>query len=157
MEKIVKSIMRCIQVIVVFSVSYNVWSANANSPHDGFATLTGGGGTVIWELDPGLQFDSVVLNLSPYDGGVLREEFDTDPEVSGLEDGQYKYELLLIPKVGNGLKEELKAIREAAGGQEGAPSAIAELRSQGILPQRRQVQSGSFTLEGGALVGPSAE
>jgi hypothetical protein len=69
---------------------------------------------------------------------------------SPLPDGQYQYELRLIPDVSQEVKETLQRARE-----DGNSAGVeAELRSSGLLPVHGE-QSGAFQVRGGAIVAGS--
>ena len=98
-----------------------------------------------------------MITVSVPDGRVLRKEFDAgssafldliDDSGNLLPDGQYTYELRVIPVVDPALRKALAAARES-----GDPSTVqAVLRKYGLDPKRGLVQSGYFWIANGLIV-----
>jgi hypothetical protein len=136
-----------------------VGAANPRSDAESLAALGGDSGQIVLAVNPGVQNAAgSVLTVAYPDGGVKRREFQGSdaPFISGpLPDGTYTYELSINPAVDPATRKTLQAARQAADGQEALP-AVARLQAQGKIPSGPQVQSGSFTIEDGALVSPDA-
>ena len=110
---------------------------------------------VMWP--PHVEYSSLVLTVSTPSGEVLRKEFQrganpsfnlVDSNGNKRPDGQYIYELRLIPVVSQQVRDALKASRE-----DGNSKAVArELQQGGQLPIREVVQTGSFVVSQGAII-----
>ncbi len=138
-------------ILLLSAISANV---RAEDQSKDFATLIGDSSIVYWTIGSISQYEGTVLTVSLPGGAVSHQTFNSaeDPYLEGpLTDGSYKYELVVIPYIDPAVRAEMKAARQAAGGQE-ADSKVAELRAQGKLPKGRQAQSGSFTVQGGVLM-----
>lgn len=137
-----------LSLILCLLISTPAWSAN-----DGpVAIMSGGGGGISWS--PLVTYDRLVLTVSQPDGSVLRQEFSTGiaPSISApVVDGQYTYELTVIPVLSPEARIALTASRES-----GDMTEVNALREAGILPIEGLVQSGYFRINGGAFVQPSA-
>ncbi|HEX8773099.1 MAG TPA: hypothetical protein VF735_05800 [Pyrinomonadaceae bacterium] len=112
---------------------------------------------------PHVEYASLVLSVSAPNGEVFRREFDrgVNPSISlvdqnggRLPDGQYTYELRLVPLVSAQTRAALAASRE-----NGTSEAVTrELQRDGQLPTREVVQTGAFLVAQGAIVsGASSE
>ena len=66
-----------------------------------------------------------------------------------------KYEIVITPTLSQAVRDELKAAREAADGQE-ATAAVRDLINQGKIPKERKVQSGYFRILNGQKVAADA-
>jgi hypothetical protein len=124
------------------------------------ATLSAGSASVDW-LPLG-SAERLVLTVSKPDGVVVRREWKAgetpsfslfDAKGNRLADGSYTWELRAVPQIDKATRETLRSARAA--GNDAA--AVAELKKAGRLPEEK-VQSGSFTIQGGAvLAGDAAE
>ena len=103
------------------------------------------------EWQPLVSYAGLVLTVSGPDGLFLREEFGAGSvpsfESSSRPDGSYTYELRVIPVIDPETRQALDAARES-----GDSSAVEQLQREGKLPQQPLVQSGYFSIEGGAIV-----
>ena len=133
-----------------------LWAASQKSVNENFATVQSYGNSVSWSIHPSVRFDSITVNLSPTEGSQTVIVSASEPSTGALVDGGYNYELVVSPSLGPSVRAELKAARKAAGGQE-AKATVKALKSQGKIPQHRQVQSGYFTILNGQLVSADAE
>jgi len=109
---------------------------------------------VQWE--PQVSYERLVLTVSMPGGAVVRREFAAGQAPvfelpKGVANGSYAYELRVVPTLDPEVRKALAASREAGGA-----AAVERLRKAGRLPAGEQVQSGSFTVTGGALVTPDA-
>ena len=122
--------------------------AGGSAPAGPYATLTGAGNHVAWTTDA--AHAGTVLTLKRPGGAVTTHRFGAGetPSLGGLADGRYKYELLLLPQLGAGVRERLAEAR--AGGRD--DEVADELRAAGVLPRERRVASGHFMISGGSLV-----
>lgn len=151
-ERTLRSVLCLTAVGALLSVSVMAQSSKRAEP---IASLNLQGNTVRWE--PQVEYARIVLTVSAPDGEVYREEFEagTDPSFklvgksgAALPDGHYKYELRLVPNLAGGVRETLAAAR-----QDGTDLETArELQKIGLLPSGQAVQSGSFLVQGGAIV-----
>jgi hypothetical protein len=123
------------------------------------ATPSTGSTTIEWQ--PQADAAGYVLTVSAPDGVVVRREFKAreipsfslfDANGQARADGTYEYELRAVPRIDKATREQLRAAREA--GDEA--SVIAELQKAGRIPSEALVQSGSFTIAGGAFVSSDA-
>jgi hypothetical protein len=109
---------------------------------------------VQWE--PQVSYERLVLTVSMPGGAVVRREFAAGQAPvfelpRGGANGSYAYELRVVPTLDPEVRKALAASREADGA-----AAVERLRKAGRLPAGEQVQSGFFTVAGGALVAPEA-
>jgi hypothetical protein len=122
----------------------------AQGPGDGpVATVSVEPTRIEWQ--PLVSYAGLVLTVSGPDGLFLRQEFGAGSvpsfESSGRPDGSYTYELRVIPVIAPETRQALDAARES-----GDSSAVEQLQQQGKLPQQPLVQSGYFSIDGGAIV-----
>jgi len=109
---------------------------------------------VHWE--PQVSYERLVLTVSKPGGEVVRQEFAAGQTPvfelpQGEADGSYIYELRVVPPVDPAARRALAASRES-----GNSAAVERLKKAGRLPAGELVQSGSFTVVGGAVVAPDA-
>ena len=107
------------------------------------------------QVAPGAQRMHVVTLAAAGSEPVTFEPWPAweDPEISGLEDGQYKYELYLVPYV---TKRRAGSVVRGETDENGRVVAMGgNLRTRAELPPRR-VQSGAFTVLYGEMVDPYA-
>jgi len=128
------------------------------TPGGAVASLSAGSASVDWL--PHGNAERLVLTVSKPDGVVVRREFKAgetptfglfDAKGNRLADGSYTWELRAVPQIDKATREALRAAREA--GNDTAVSA--ELKKAGRLPEEK-VQSGSFTVQGGAVLAGDA-
>jgi hypothetical protein len=106
------------------------------------------------QFDPQVSYERLVLTVSTPGGSVVRREFTagqapTFELAKGLADGAYIYELRVAPRIDPEVRKALAAARES-----GNAVAIQRLQKSGKLPAGELVQSGSFSVAGGAIVAP---
>lgn len=118
------------------------------------ATVTASGSTIKWEVL--VSNAGVSLTISAPDDQVYRKEFKTgsaeftlvDAKGERLADGQYTYELRVVPVISSEVKEALAKAR--------AKGDDAEVRrdfiKRGQLPSRSLVASGSFSVANGSVI-----
>ncbi|MEO6191758.1 MAG: tail fiber domain-containing protein [Thermoanaerobaculia bacterium] len=109
---------------------------------------------VQWE--PQVSYERLVLTVSMPGGSVVRREFAAGEAPvfalsKGGSDGAYVYELRVVSSIDPEVRKALAASREPGGA-----AAVERLRKAGRLPAGELVQSGFFTVAGGALVSPEA-
>jgi len=118
-----------------------------------FSNMSGGGSSVRWDVAGANA--GVSLNISAPDGRIFHREFKagTSPEINlserqfeRLPDGQYTYDLRLIPDLSAGAKETLKAGRARDDDSEVERTA----RKHPSMPALSQ--SGTFSILNGAIV-----
>ncbi|HVS00427.1 MAG TPA: tail fiber domain-containing protein [Thermoanaerobaculia bacterium] len=118
------------------------------------ALMSSGSAGVDWM--PVVEYDQLVLTVTGPDDLMIRREFKAgqNPSLSlftrrgqRLPDGDYSYELRVVPVIEPAVREQLSAAREAGN----SAAVIAGLRRQGKLPASL-VQSGHFQITGGTLV-----
>jgi hypothetical protein len=121
------------------------------------ADLSAGATSIDWS--PLVENRGFVLTVSAPDGSVFRQEFEAgkaptfgvfDRQGNHRPDGVYKWELTAVPTLDKGTREELRTAREAGT----ASALLTKLQASGKLPKEPLVQSGTFAIQGGALVTP---
>ena len=106
------------------------------------------------QFEPQVSYERLVLTVSTPGGNVVRREFTAGQApvfelAKGVADGSYVYELRVAPQIDSETRKALAAARES-----GNAAAIQRLQKSGKLPAGELVQSGSFTVAGGAVVSP---
>jgi len=118
------------------------------------AAVTADRTEVRWQ--PQVEYGRLILSVSTPGGEVIRQEFEagTSPSFNlidkkglNLPDGQYVYELRVVPNFSREVKKALAASREKGNSDE----VMRDLQSSGQLPTRITVQSGSFLVDGGRV------
>src|SRR6185295_9285867 len=120
------------------------------------ATLSAAGTAVDWQprLD---DYDRLILTVAGPNGLVIRREFErgSDPSLSLTDkagqpwpDGDYSYELRLVPKVDESLQQEIRRAREA-----GNDAQVEKLFDSSGLRAGR-VQGGMLAIRNGGLALP---
>ncbi|HVS00426.1 MAG TPA: tail fiber domain-containing protein [Thermoanaerobaculia bacterium] len=118
------------------------------------AQMSSGAASVDWA--PVVEYDQLVLTVTGPDDLVIRRDFKAGqaPSLSlfnrrgqKLPDGDYSYELRVVPVFEPAVRERLSAAREAGN----TAAVLAELRKAGKLPPVL-VQSGHFQITGGTPV-----
>jgi hypothetical protein len=114
---------------------------------------------VAWK--PPAESEGTVLAVSGPEGNVYRQAYKAGetPTFSVFDaggkrrpDGGYTWELRMIPLLSDEVRKQLAEAR-ATGDDESMNDLLAELRRKGALPaEERLVLTGSFTVEGGAIV-----
>src|SRR5689334_23137913 len=145
---------------IVFVVAcFNVFVlAQSTVDRNQFADVSSLGSSV--RFDVSAPHAALTLTVIGPEGFSFSKEFKTPPEFSlisdkgeRLPDGQYTYELRVIPNISADVKDALKAAREKGNGAE----VQRELRKRGALPPEL-VQSGSFlVMNGSAIVAGATE
>ena len=115
---------------------------------------------VRWQ--PQVEYGRLILTVSTPSGEVIRQEFEEgagpslkliDKQGFNFPDGQYMYELRVVPKLSREAKKALAASREKGNIAE----VMQELQRNGQFPTRITVQSGSFLIEKGVVFTGSPE
>lgn len=135
--------------------------AQSANKGESVAAVTADRTEVRWQ--PQVEYGHLILTVSMPGGEVFRKEFESGAVPSfalagkdgnSLPDGDYSYELRVIPHLNAEVRKALSASRENGKSAE----VIQELQRSGQLPTRVMVQSGSFMLEKGvALTGSPDE
>ena len=134
-------------------------AALAQQGDNQFATMTGLGSSVRWEVAG--AHAAVTLSVATPDGQVISKEFPAgaapefrlvDANGEKLPDGQYVYELRVTPIISADVREKLVAARAKGNADE----VQRDLRKRGLLPSRTQVQSGGFAVLNGVVILPGA-
>lgn len=125
------------------------------------ANIAATGSEINWQ--PQVAYGSLVLTVSTPTGDVIRREFKagtlptlklTDKKGSKLPDGQYAYQLIVIPELSESVRAALQAGREAGDGAE----TVRGLQRSGQLPMQTLAQSGFFRIDKGEVfVGAPSE
>src|SRR5436190_5928582 len=111
----------------------------------------GGGSQIEWQLSIS-GHEKIVLTVSAPDGEVYSKEFAAGTPVTfsakdlpALVDGEYTYQLTVVPRISSGLKEQLAAARNS--GDEAGARAM--MKKAGIEPIS---QTGAFVVANGAIL-----
>ena len=145
------SMLTLLFVVACFNVSV-LGQTNDNN----FASISNTGSGI--RFDVAMPHAAVTLTVIGPDGLTFSKEFKagSSPEfkLTGerLADGQYTYELRLIPIISTDTKDALKAARE----KDNVGEVQRELRKRGALPARDAVQSGGFAIVNGLVIVPGA-
>lgn len=140
---------------LLFAMCASVGALAQSSRVDSVAAVSADRTEVRWQ--PQVEFGRLILTVSAPSGEVFRKEFEgdaipsfklTDDKGFSLADGHYTYELRVVPKLSREAKKALAASRENGNSAE----VIQELQKNGQLPARITVQSGSFSIENGAVL-----
>jgi hypothetical protein len=128
----------------------------ATSGNDGaVASASVTASEIVWQ--PKVEYSSIVLTVSTPGGEVLRSEFaagtspsfrSTDERGQTRPDGQYIYEMRVVPVLAPATREALAAAREKGSGDE----MMREMKGSGLVPKEPIVQSGAFRIFQGAIV-----
>ncbi len=153
MERTLRSNWWMVALVVVAAVLLAAPAAHAAKP---LATVSVS--PVGLDLQPAGDYEKLTLTVSGPGGLVLRREFKGGGTFSfepfgddgkPLPNGTYTYELVAAPRLDAETRQALTAARRA-----GDDAAIAKLQASGRLPRGPLAQSGSFTIQNGALVSP---
>lgn len=136
--------------LLAFVVCLGPLTTAAQGPDEGPVAAVSVGPTRI-EWQPLVSYAGLVLTVSGPDDLYLREESGAGSvpsfDSSDHPNGSYTYELRVVPAIDPETRQALDAARES-----GDSSAVEQLQRQGKLPQQPLVQSGYFSIEGGAIV-----
>lgn len=131
--------------------------AEAIMAGDAASTLAtvSGSQDVQWEMTNTTAYSTVVLRVMGPDGFQFESKFSGDPELHGpLADGQYTYELYLVPTT----KAATGSTKGASGGVDVNGRPIGSTRApEGEYTKRGSVQSGTFAIQHGLLVDPNIQ
>lgn len=117
--------------------------------------MTASGSSIRWDV--AAPNAGLTLTISAPDGQVFRKEFRdgpadfklTDSQGERLPDGQYTYELRVVPLIPAAVKEALSNAR----GKGNDAEVERDLRKRGALPVPI-VESGSFSIVNGSVIAP---
>lgn len=137
---------------------FNVLVLGQSVDDKNFANVNSFGGSVKFDVS-GANAGVTLTVIGPDDLAYTKEfKSGASPEFKlvnargeRLPDGQYTYELRLAPVISSETRAALKAARDNGNGRE----VQLELRKKGAIPAAA-VQSGTFTISGGAVVLPGA-
>jgi hypothetical protein len=143
-------IFRLVIVLAVLALPVAAYSA------DLVGKASGGGASIEWQLSVS-GHEAVELTVVAPNGEVYAKRFTAGRTPSfrlldlgsDLADGQYTYQLRVVPKISAELKSKLEKSRAA--GDDAASRKI--IREAGIVAPE---QSGSFAILNGSMVSPSA-
>ncbi|MGI9292524.1 MAG: hypothetical protein ACR2PS_00960 [Pseudomonadales bacterium] len=125
-------------------------AANVALSPEPIAKMKSGPGGISWESR--VPYKQLILVVQTPRGKIIRKAYAAGSKLAygeKLADGQYKYELTVVPDVAPDVREALKKARAT-----GDRSIVHDLRAKGALPQGPQVQSGSFRVLKGKVVSP---
>lgn len=109
------------------------------------------GTTIFWDVQA--AHSAVTVHVATPEGTFSRTfEAGETPffDASGLEgeiDGQYTWELSIVPQLSPAVRQQLHEAREGGNGE----AVARKLRAQGVLPQGDASQSGYFRIAGGLI------
>src|SRR5215218_3902508 len=134
-------------------------TALGQSPDDRgkVASMTASGLSIRWDV--AAPNAGLTLTISAPDGQVFRKEFRdgsaefklTDNKGERLPDGQYTYELRVVPNIPAAVKETLATARAKGNDAE----VGRDLRKRGVLPAPL-VESGGFAIVNGSIILPGS-
>ena len=110
------------------------------------------------EWRPHIGYESLTLRVALPDGGqVFQSEFRQGQSVAfdlvgNFPDGLYTYELVVTPRLDQGVKKALANSRKT-----GDASVIGDLQRRGVVPRTAVTQTGYFTVAHGSIVLPTEE
>jgi hypothetical protein len=141
-------IFRLVVALAILTVPMAAFAADA-------VGKAGGGGASIEWLVSASNYDAVELTVSSPNGETIVKKFAAGKTPSfrlldlggDLADGQYNYQLRVLPKVSADLRKKLDAAR--ASGDEAAARKL--VRESGLSAPE---QSGAFTIRNGSIVSP---
>lgn len=151
---------RVVGSLIVLACLGVVGRAQSSERVDPVAVVTSDRTEVKWQ--PQTEYGRMVLTVSGPDGVVFRKEFEAatvpsfklaDAKGFNLQDGQYAYELRVIPNLSQDVRDALAASRENGNSAE----VIRGLQDSGRLPKKSTVQSGFFSIENGVAFTGSAD
>ncbi|MCP4416710.1 MAG: hypothetical protein GY805_08810 [Chloroflexi bacterium] len=137
-----------LSVLISFSVA-----SGQGTGERAIATLVVRDSMIEW--DPQVEYAQLVLTITGPDDYNFRQVFRTGAAPSfsladqALPDGQYSYELLVVPVLSPETMQTLASVREADA--ETRAAMTQELIAAGALPAEAQVQTGVFRIEGGSI------
>ncbi len=126
------------------------WAAEVVLSRGPIATLKIGPSGLSWE--PRVPYKQLVLVVKAPGGKVMRKEYDPGSKLvygGKLADGQYTYELSVVPLIAPEVRQALEKARAT-----GDMSIVDDLRAKGALPQGPYAQSGYFRVHGGSVIPP---
>lgn len=128
--------------------------ANGEEVSPVLATLSGSQ-DIRWEMNTSENYSAVVLRVVGPDGFLFEARFADEARLDGpLADGQYKYELYLVPTT----MATTGSTKGPAGVVDANGRPIGSVRAPvGAFTKRGTVQSGSFAIRYGLLVDPNIE
>ena len=142
----------CAVTVSIMALGSAGWAAEAVLMRGPIATVKSGPKGLSWE--PHVEYKRLVLTVKVPGGKVIRKEFDPGsmPVFGGpFADGQYTYELSVIPVVSPEVRQVMEKARAT-----GDMSVVKQLRREGKLPKGPQAQSGYFRVGKGKVLLPGA-
>ena len=140
-------------ILLALCISATALAQSANKV-ESVASVNADQNEVRWQTQ--VEYGRLILTVSTPGGEVIRQEFEAgtgpsfkliDKKGLNLPDGQYIYELRVVPNLTREAKKALAASREKGNSDE----VMRDLQSSGQLPTKLTVQSGSFLVEGGRV------
>jgi len=141
-------IFRLVVALAILTVPVAAFAADA------VGRTVGGGASLEWLVGVS-NYDSVELTINTPAGDTMVKKFPAGKTPSfrlldlgsDLADGQYNYQLRVVPKISADLRKKLDAVR--ASGDDAAARKL--LRESGLNAPE---QSGAFTIRNGSIVSP---
>jgi hypothetical protein len=106
--------------------------------------------TTSFELIPQIAYNKLLLSVAQPNGDVIKKTFNSkeQPYFNGpLSDGQYQWEVSIMPIVSKKASNALKKLRET-----GDRNEVERLKTTGEFYNGPTTQSGSFMVVNGAIV-----
>ena len=141
-------IFRLVVALAILTVPVSAFAADA------VGKANGGGASIEW-LVSASNYEAVELTVSAPNGETISKKFPAGKTPSfrlldlgsDLADGQYNYQLRVVPKVSADLRKKLDAVR--ASGDDAAARKL--IRESGLNAPE---QSGAFSIRNGSIVSP---
>jgi hypothetical protein len=114
-------------------------------------------------ITPRGEYDRVDFTVAGRDRSPIQRQFKwgatayfdiVDEQGKPLEDGSYRYELVVVPSIPDQIRARMEAVRESP---EDRARLERELKSEGWLPKEPLIQSGHFSITGGLIVDGSQQ
>jgi hypothetical protein len=140
--------------LVVFAISAEA-QTQSSARVESVAAVAADQVEVKWQ--PRVEYGRLILTVSAPGGEVYRKEFEAgaipsfklfDGQGQSLPDGNYIYELRVVPSLSREARQALAASREKGD----TARVMLELQESGQLPAKIATQSGSFLIKAGAVL-----
>lgn len=114
-------------------------------------------GVMRWEAPESVDYVNATVTISDANGDRTSRTFSSGEPIElygSLPDGLYSWETVIAPQLNEYTKEQMREVRES-GDLHAEQELIAQLRADGSLPSKEQVQnnrqSGNFIVQDGVV------
>ncbi len=114
-------------------------------------------GVMRWEAPESVDYANATVTISDANGDRTSRTFSSGEPIElygSLPDGLYSWETVIAPQLNEYTKEQMREVRES-GDLHAEQELIAQLRADGSLPSKEQVQnnrqSGNFIVQDGVV------